>query len=67
MDRHAADEQALAMTCGECRQLTDWNPTSFCGWACYDARPRDPASAPLALSYFFGLGPPTLLEHPRDP
>ncbi|MET9615378.1 hypothetical protein [Kitasatospora indigofera] len=67
MDRHTTDEPAPIMTCGECRQLTAWNPTSFCSWTCWDARPRDPESAPLAISYFFGLQPPTLLDHPRNP
>ncbi|MFC9331870.1 hypothetical protein [Kitasatospora sp. NPDC057015] len=55
------------MTCGECRRLTDWNPVGFCSWTCYEARPRDPASTPPAHSYFFGLGSPTALAHPRNP
>lgn len=67
MDRHTTDEPAPIMTCGKCWQLTAWNPTSFCSWTCWDARPRDPASAPLAISYFFGLQPPILLQHPRNP
>ncbi len=67
MKETTSGESAPVMTCAECRQLTEWNPTGFCSWACYDARPRDPENAPLAISYFFSLGPPTSLGHPRNP
>ncbi|MFE2911397.1 hypothetical protein [Kitasatospora indigofera] len=56
----AGREPHPAMTCGECGQLTAWNPVGFCSFGCFDTRPRDPDTAPLALSFFFGLGPPTL-------
>lgn len=53
------------MTCGECGRQTAWNPVGYCSFSCFDARPRDPDSAPLALAFFFGLGPPTLThDHP---
>ncbi|MFE3109713.1 hypothetical protein ACFXKJ_34235 [Kitasatospora indigofera] len=55
------------MICAECAQPASWNPTTFCSWPCYDARPRDPQSAPLVLSYFFGLGPPTSIRHNPNP
>ncbi|WP_190214625.1 hypothetical protein [Kitasatospora indigofera] len=62
--QHEATE---AMTCGECRRPTTWNPAGFCSWTCYEARPRDPESAPPALSHFLGLRPPTELDRPRNP
>ncbi|MFD5087418.1 hypothetical protein ACFWOG_32890 [Kitasatospora sp. NPDC058406] len=67
MERHVTEGPPQVMTCGECRQLASWNPTSFCSWDCYDTRPRDPDSVPSALSHFLGLGRSAPLKHPRNP
>ncbi|MCX5215301.1 hypothetical protein OG689_39660 [Kitasatospora sp. NBC_00240] len=55
------------MTCAECGLPAPWNPTTFCSWACFQVRPRDPDSGSPAPSYFFGLGTPALLHHHRNP
>ncbi|MFF1870263.1 hypothetical protein [Kitasatospora herbaricolor] len=55
------------MVCAECARAGPWNPTTFCNWACYGARPRDPESAPLVLMFFFGLGPSTSIHHNPNP
>ncbi len=69
VEEHTSEQPASApvMTCAECGHLAGWNPTGYCTWSCYGARPRDPEAAPLALAYFFGLGSPTQLNHPRNP
>ncbi|GHH80460.1 hypothetical protein GCM10018781_60860 [Kitasatospora indigofera] len=55
------------MTCAKYGRPAPWNPTAFCCWACFDARPRDPGTAPLALAYLLGLGPPTPIRHNPNP
>ncbi|MCX5215532.1 hypothetical protein OG689_40930 [Kitasatospora sp. NBC_00240] len=67
MEQYAEVGPVPFMVCAECARPAPWNPTTFCGWACYDARPRDPESAPLVLTFFLGLGPSTLTRHNPNP
>ncbi|MBD0735346.1 hypothetical protein [Streptomyces sp. CBMA29] len=48
------------MVCAECGRTSDWNPTAFCSWACFDTEPRP--GAPEAMAYFTGTAP----EDPAD-
>lgn len=43
------------MVCAACGRTSDWNPTTFCSWACFDTAPRPGARE--ALAYFTGAPP----------
>ncbi|MFF1868803.1 hypothetical protein [Kitasatospora herbaricolor] len=65
-DAGGSQEAHPVMTCAECGRLTPWNPVAYCGWECFDSRPRDPGAVPAALACFLDLVPPAR-RHRRNP
>jgi hypothetical protein len=51
----ADPEDDPVMVCAACGRTSDWNPTTFCSWACFDTEPRPGARE--ALAYFTGAPP----------
>ena len=66
MDRTPERPDGPAMICAECGRTARLNPTGFCCWACYEARPRDPESGEAAMAFLLRLGPPDSHHH-RNP
>jgi hypothetical protein len=48
----AHPDDGPVMLCAACGRTGDWNPTTFCSWACFDTEPRP--GAPEARAYFTG-------------